>query len=91
MPYTDPLSRLTNPLDISSWASIKSRADMLMHDCLDQESAGGEIPVRSSTYPPAYSDRPEVTGLLIHGACLSLIVHSGSHIHKASPGDLHVG
>ena len=62
-----------------------------MHDCLDQESAGGEISVISSTYSPAYYDRPEVTALLIHGVFLSLIVHSGRHIHKASPGDLHVG
>ena len=62
-----------------------------MHDCLDQEPAGGEISVRSGTCSPAYYDRPEVTGLMIHGACLSLTVHSGRHIHKASPGDLHVG
>ena len=65
-----------------------SEGNTLMHDCLDQQSAGGEISVRSSTYSPAYS---EVTGLLIHGAYLSLTVHSDSHIHKASPGDLHVG
>ena len=62
-----------------------------MHDCLDQESAGGEIYVNSGTYSPPCCDGPEVTGLLIHGAYLSLTVHSGRHIHKASPGDLHVG
>ena len=91
MPYTDPLTRLSNPLDISSWGSIKSKGNTLIHDCLDQESAGGEISVRSSTYSPSYYDRPEVTSLLMHGACLSLTVHSGRHIHKASPGDFHVG
>ena len=91
MPYTDPLSRLTNPLDISNWGTIKSNGNMLMRDCLDRKSAGGEIFVRSSTYSPDYNDRPRVTALFIIGACRLLIVRSGRHIHKTSPGDLHVG
>ncbi|CAF9904492.1 MAG: hypothetical protein ALECFALPRED_008581 [Alectoria fallacina] len=48
MPYTNPATRLVNPLDISSWGVIKSYGNSLMHDCLDQQSTGGEIFIESS-------------------------------------------
>lgn len=63
MPYTNPATRLVNPLDISSWGTIKSYGNVLMHDCLDQISAGGEVSIRSSTYPPACLVGPEITAL----------------------------
>ena len=63
MPYTNPATRLVNPLDISSWESIKSYGNVLIHDCLDQKSAGGEVSIRSSTYPPAGFCGPETSNL----------------------------
>ncbi|KAF6238314.1 hypothetical protein HO173_003594 [Letharia columbiana] len=49
MPYTNPATRLANPLDISSWGIIKSYGNSLMQDCLEEKSAGGEIFIKSST------------------------------------------
>lgn len=63
MPYTNPATRLVNPLDISSWGVIKSYGNSLMHDCLDQESTGGEIFIKSSTYLCASHRNPKITVL----------------------------
>ena len=63
MPYTNPATRMSYPLDISSWGSIKQYGNWLMHDCLDQYSAGGEIFVKSSMYAPACRCIPEIAVL----------------------------
>ena len=50
MPYTNPLSRSTLPLGISSWGSIKTAGLLLIADCLQKKSSsGGEIFVKDST------------------------------------------
>ena len=50
MPYTNPLSRLTLPLGITSWGSIKTAGLNLIADCLKKKSSsGGEIFVKDST------------------------------------------
>ena len=50
MPYTNPLSRSTFPLGISSWGSIKTAGLLLIADCLQKKgSSGGEIFVKDST------------------------------------------
>ena len=63
MPYTDPATRLTNPLDINSWGTIKSSGSSLILDCLDRKSAGGEIFIKSGTYRNACHCGPEITPL----------------------------
>lgn len=60
MPYTNPATRLANPLDISSWGIIKSYGNSLMQDCLEEKSAGGEIFIKSSTYPHTCHCNPEI-------------------------------
>ena len=52
MPYTNPVTHLVNPLEISSWSTIKSYGKLLMRDCLDQKSAGGEVFIQSSKICP---------------------------------------
>lgn len=54
MPYTNPATHLVNPLGISSWEIISSNGKLLIDDCLDQKSAGGEVFIKSSTYRPAF-------------------------------------
>lgn len=63
MPYTNPATRLVYPLDISSWGTIRSYGNLLIQDCFDQKSAGGEIFINSSTYPRAYQCNAEITAL----------------------------
>lgn len=60
MPYTNPATRLANPLDISSWGIIKSYGNSLMQDCLEEKSAGGEIFIKSSTYPNTCHCNPRI-------------------------------
>lgn len=72
MPYTNPATRLVNPLDISSWGIIKASGNLLIHDCLGQMSAGGEVFIRSSTYAPACCRNPEIHRSLVHGICRAL-------------------
>ena len=52
MPYTNPATHLVNPLEISSWSIIKSYGNLLMDDCLDQKSTGGEVFIQSSKNRP---------------------------------------
>jgi len=50
MSYTNPLSRLSSPLGITNWGSIKKAGLQLMADCLKKGSnTGGEIFVRDGT------------------------------------------
>ncbi|KAL6721703.1 hypothetical protein ACLMJK_000807 [Lecanora helva] len=50
MHYTNPRSRMTSPLGISSWGSIKSAGTRLMADCLKTgSSSGGEMAVKDKT------------------------------------------
>ena len=63
MPYTDPTTRLVNPLDINSWGTIKSSGNSLILDCLDQKSAGGEVFIKSGTYRTTCHCDPEITPL----------------------------
>lgn len=63
MPYTNPATGLVNPLGISSWGVIKSSGNLLIRDCLEQKSAGGEVFMKSSTHPPACHCSPEVAAL----------------------------
>lgn len=65
MPYTNPATRLVNPLAFSSWGVIKSSGSSLLRDCLEQKSAGGEVFIESSMYTPAYRSSPEVTAFYI--------------------------
>ena len=72
MPYTNPATRQVRPLDISSWGSIKAEGEVLIHDCLDQKSVGGEISISSSTYPQLFSpSRPKITpfSFMAHVEC----------------------
>lgn len=52
MPYTNPRSRLMNPLCITSWASIKTIGKGLMRNCLYAKggSIGGEAFVGDSMH-----------------------------------------
>lgn len=59
MPYTNPVTHLVHPLEISSWSVIKSYGSMLMRECLNQESAGGEIFIKSS------KDRPTAVYVIV--------------------------
>ena len=45
---------MVRPLDISSWGVIKAEGEVLIHDCLDEQSSGGEIFISSSAYLPAF-------------------------------------
>lgn len=63
MPYTNPATRSVNPLGVSSWGVIKSYGNLLMEDCLDQTSAGGEVFIRSSQYSLVRNCSPEITVL----------------------------
>lgn len=89
MPYTNPATRLANPLEISSWSIIKSYGKSLMDDCLTQKFTGGEIFIKSSTYPPASCHCcPEIYCSLTCGASRAL---TSRYLLESSPGNLHVG
>lgn len=90
MPYTNPATHLVNPVAISSWGVIKSYGNMLIDDCLDQKSAGGEVFINSSPYPLACHFGLAIT-FSIHGACRVLTVHPGRYIHESSSNRVHVG
>lgn len=89
MPYTNPATRLANPLEISSWSIIKSYGKSLMDDCLTQKFTGGEIFIKSSTYPPASCHCcPEIYCSLTCGASRA---PTSRYLLESSPGNLHVG
>ena len=50
MPYTNPLSRLTFPLGITNWGTIKTSGVQLLTECLKKgKSSGGQMFVKDST------------------------------------------
>lgn len=50
MPYTNPRTRLVQPLGITNWGSIKTAGKGLINECLNKgSSAGGETFVKDSS------------------------------------------
>lgn len=78
MPYAHPVTHLVYPLEISSWSTIKRNANLLMEECLDRKSAGGEISIQSSKDRPTTVHNilaPTSHLFLIHCACGGLTIH----------------